>query len=154
MAHLPWADVVTTGRRSYSGPGAYDLCPRCGKRKKRTTSERCRRCADEHQHVVKHIKSVVKDLVLNHRPVVFYFRENGGPAYGDDTLYNTVTIEWTCRHSWCANVFTTDHYSDEWVLCDAEAVCPRCGSSWILGQCDARLLRQERAKETNDEILE
>lgn len=144
MAQLPWTDVVVTERKSYTGQGAYDTCPRCGVRKKRTTSTHCKRCANEYLSLVRHIQSVVKDLVLNHKPVVFYFREAGDDPRDDDSaLYETVTIEWTCRHSWCAKVFTTNHYSDEWVLNDATAACPRCGSTLVLGRCEARLLDQD-----------
>lgn len=96
--------------------------------------------------MVNYVRSVVRNLVYNKRPVRFYFREADDDTVAkraDADLYRKVAIEWTCRHAWCNKVFTTTHYHDEWVLNDAEAECPRCQANLVLDQCDARLLGQE-----------
>jgi uncharacterized paraquat-inducible protein A len=141
QANAPWANLPPPERSTYY-PGAYDICPRCRVNKKQVNSARCQDCANKYRAIQQHVQGVVKNLIYNKRRVRFHFRDGDGPDI-DDGLYDTVTIEWTCRHAWCNKVFTTTDYTDAWVLNDAEAECPRCDTNLVLDQCDARLLRQE-----------
>jgi len=146
---LPWADAKPK-EPPPKRAGEYELCPRCETNWMRCTSEFCSECSIVMRALRNRMRSVVRKFVYGKGRVRFEFRDGSVEAPEEGTLYTKVTVEWTCRQdvvksgewqtSVCMEVFTTEEYTDAWILRDAEAICPSCGSTLKLGKCEARLL--------------
>lgn len=149
-----WGDPCES-RPGHSGN--YDICPYCNVNRKRDHSKRCKACQARRVAVHNSVRNAVAKFVKGKGSYVIKFRPKS-EEYGD--LYDTVRVRWYCGHyvgapkwhkgaDWtyepdeCGREFETDVLEDDWVLGDAEAVCPKCGATLTYSDDCPDLIQEE-----------